>query len=69
MSDSKSEQISESDLDVLNKVARLNLAESRKPVIAPAFEGFLQLFDVLDAVDLGETPPTNSFDARWRDQS
>jgi len=69
MSDSFPEKISESDLDVLNKVARFNLNEGRKPSIAPAFDGFLQLFDLLDAVDLGETPPTNSFDPRWREQS
>ena len=42
-------------------------AEARREAVAPALDGILQLFDALDAVDLGETPPTNSFDARWRD--
>lgn len=69
MSDSVSETVSEADLDTLCKTARLSLAADRKAVVAPALDGVLQLFDVLDAVDPGETPPTNSFDARWRDRA
>lgn len=67
MNDSAPQNIVESDLDALKKVARLDLAAERNAVVAPALDGTLQLFDALDAVDLGETPPTNSFDARWRD--
>ena len=67
MSDSIPEPVSEADLDALRKTARLTLTEDRKAIVAPAFDGILQLFDALDAVDLGETPPTNSFDPRWRD--
>ena len=51
----------------LTKAARLELSAERQAAVAPAFDGILQLFDALDAVELGETPPTNSFDARWRD--
>ena len=67
MSDSEHTQISAADLAALTKVARIELAQDRAEAVAPAFDGILQLFDALDAVDLGETPPTNSFDARWRD--
>ena len=54
-------------MGALAKVARIDLSPDRHAADAPALDGILQLFDALDAVDLGETPPTNSFDARWRD--
>lgn len=59
--------IEAADLSVLAKAARLELKTDRHGVVAPALEGVLQLFDALDKVDLGETLPTNSFDARWRE--
>lgn len=59
--------IEAAELSVLAKAARLELKTDRHDIVAPALEGVLQLFDALDRVDLGETPPTNSFDARWRD--
>jgi Asp-tRNA(Asn)/Glu-tRNA(Gln) amidotransferase C subunit len=67
MPDRKIESIEAADLAVLAKAARLELKTDRHGVIAPALDGVLQLFDALDRVELGETPPTNSFDARWRD--
>lgn len=67
MSDSEAKTVIEADIAPLTKVARLELAPDRPAVDAAALDGILQLFDALDAVDLGETPPTNSFDARWRD--
>lgn len=66
MSDSGSRTITEADLMALTKAARLDLAPERVPVVTGALDGVLQLFDSLDSVELGETPPTNSFDARWR---
>ena len=68
MSDSTSSPMSQEELQALSKTARLDLSPARAEVVAPAFDGILQLFDALDSVDLGETPPTNSFDARWRRQ-
>jgi hypothetical protein len=67
MPDRKTESIEAADLAVLAKAARLELKTDRHGVVAPALDGVLQLFDALDEVELGETPPTNSFDARWRD--
>lgn len=67
MSDSTPTEIEPNDLKTLSKAARLELAPGRAEIVAPAFDGVLQLFDALDAVELGETPPTNSFDPRWRD--
>jgi len=67
MSEPDAKTIVSEDLSALAKAARLDLAEARREAVAPALDGILQLFDALDAVDLGETPPTNSFDARWRD--
>lgn len=66
MSDSITSPIDPDDLAALSKTARLDLSPERAAAVAPAFDGILQLFDALDSVDLGETPPTNSFDARWR---
>lgn len=67
MSDSVPKQIEPSELLVLSTAARLELTSDRRAVVAPALDGILGLLDALDAVDLGETPPTNSFDPRWRD--
>ena len=64
---SANRSIEAADLSVLAKAARLELKTDRHGVVAPALEGVLQLFDALDKVELGETPPTNSFDARWRE--
>lgn len=66
MSNSITSPIDPDDLIVLSKTARLELSPGRAKAVAPAFDGILQLLDALDTVDLGETPPTNSFDARWR---
>lgn len=66
MSDSIPTEIEPDDLKALSKAARFDLAPRRAGAVAPALDGVLQLFDALDSVDLGETPPTNSFDARWR---
>lgn len=67
MQDGKMQSIEAADISMLAKAARLELKAERHGVVAPALDGVLRLFDALDAVDLGETPPTNAFDARWRD--
>lgn len=67
MSETENNGVSPDDMPALTKVARLELANDRPAVVAPALDGTLTLLDLLDAVDIGETPPTNSFDARWRD--
>ena len=55
------------DMKALAKPARLSLAPGRPEIVAVALTGMLESFDLLDAVDVGETAPTNSFDPRWRD--
>ena len=62
----KNRPIEAADLSVLARAARLELADDRREAIAPALQGALALFDALDRVELGETPPVNAFDARWR---
>ena len=54
------------DVVVLEKAARLTLGTGRADLVAPALDGVMQSFDLLDEVDVGETPPTNAFDPRWR---
>ncbi len=66
MSDDHNRPSTSAELSALAKTARLDLAPERHAITGPALDGILELFDALDAVDLGETPPTNSFDARWR---
>lgn len=66
MSDDSPKPLGPDDLLAAARIARLPLSAERAGVVAPALEGVLQSFDALDAVDLGETSPTNSFDPRWR---
>lgn len=54
------------EIATLAKAARLPLAAARRRPVADAVSMVLGQLDALDAVDLGETPPTNAFDARWR---
>lgn len=54
------------DIVALARSARLTLGDGRADLVAPALDGVMQSFDLLDDVDLGETPPTNAFDPRWR---
>lgn len=68
MSDDQNSPLTGAELEALAKVARLDLGPDRHAITGPAFDGILQLFDALDAVEVGETPPTNAFDARWRNR-
>lgn len=53
-------------IGTLAQVAQLNLPPERCEILAPALGAILAQFDVLYEVEIGETPPTNSFDPRWR---
>lgn len=52
-------------LDQLAAAARLGLTRQRKAIVGPALADILRMFDMLDAVELGEAPPETAFDARW----
>lgn len=67
MSDADAKQLEPADIPALAKAARLQLGAARVDIAAPALDGMLQLIDLLDDVDIGETPPTNSFRAAWRE--
>lgn len=66
MNDDSRPTLTADDIFVLAKAARLTLGTGRADLVAPALDGVMQSFDALDEVDLGETPPTNAFDPRWR---
>lgn len=66
MTDSDPKPIGPDEISALSRVARLDLSDERKNAVAPALDGVLQLCDALDSIDVGETPPTNAFDPRWR---
>lgn len=51
---------------MLAQVAQLDLPPERREILAPALGAILAQFDALYEVEIGETPPTNSFDPRWR---
>lgn len=66
MSDDPHPSLTADDVTVLARAARLPLGDGRAAAVAPALDGIMQSFDALDDVDIGETPPTNAFDPRWR---
>ncbi len=53
-------------LDALASVIQLELSHERRAMLAPVLNDTLALLDVLNQFDVGETPPTVSFDPRWR---
>ncbi len=57
--------LSESALNELLSLARLELTPERRAAAGPAFELILGLMDSLDDVELGETPPATAFDPSW----
>ena len=54
------------EIATLAKVAQLSLDEARLSEVGEALSAMLSELARLDEVDLGEIPPTNAFDARWR---
>jgi Asp-tRNA(Asn)/Glu-tRNA(Gln) amidotransferase C subunit len=49
----------------LTEHARLPIAEERLEEVGGLLQLVQTLIDQLDAVDLGDTPPATTFDARW----
>lgn len=52
-------------LSLLSEHAGLDLSPERRAALLPALDGLLQQFDVLYDVEVDETAPLHSFDARW----
>lgn len=52
-------------LKILVDVAGLELSAERREVLRPVLEGVLQQLDRLYDVEVDETVPVHSFDARW----
>jgi hypothetical protein len=52
-------------LDQLLAHARLDLSTERRAATGPAVTMILGLYDSLDEIAVGETPPASAFDARW----
>ncbi|MEL7462872.1 MAG: hypothetical protein AAFN79_02325 [Pseudomonadota bacterium] len=66
VNDDSTPPLSPDEILVLAKAARLTLRSSRAELLTPALNDVMANFDMLDEVDLAETPPTNAFDPRWR---
>jgi Asp-tRNA(Asn)/Glu-tRNA(Gln) amidotransferase C subunit len=58
--------VTAAQLDVLLAAARLELPDERHEGLAQSLDAVTQLLGALDAVEVGETPPAATFDARWR---
>lgn len=52
-------------LSALASYARLPVPPERSDGVGALVQGVYQLVDVLDEVDLADTPPATAFDARW----
>lgn len=52
-------------LELLAAHVRLAISSDRAEEIAAQVDQITALIDLLDAIDLGETPPATAFDARW----
>ncbi|SFT63655.1 hypothetical protein SAMN05660657_02105 [Geodermatophilus amargosae] len=52
-------------LDQLLAHAGLDLGTERRAAAGPAVTMILGLYDSLDEIAVGETPPASAFDARW----
>jgi len=57
--------LSKETLDSLCDLARLELPQERRELIASTVEMLYGLADSLDAIVLGEAAPATAFDARW----
>lgn len=59
------EAVGDETIDVLLTFARLELSVERRAAAGPVVDMVMGLFDSLDAIEVGETPPATAFDARW----
>jgi Asp-tRNA(Asn)/Glu-tRNA(Gln) amidotransferase C subunit len=59
------EPLGDEALHQLLSLARLDLTIERRATASPAVDMVIGLFDSLDEVEVGETPPAPAFDARW----
>lgn len=57
--------VSPETLQALSAHARLPMPEERVGDAAATLQLIQSLIDALDDVDLGDTPPATTFDARW----
>lgn len=57
--------LGEAAFDQLLALARLELPAERRAVAGPVIDTVLSMFDSLDEIEVGETPPATAFDARW----
>lgn len=60
--------VDEEDLAAAAKLARLDHLAERSKALLPIFDGVMQLLEMVDMVDVGETAPASAFDARWSRQ-
>ena len=57
--------VADEAFDHLRALARLHLPAERRAAAGPVIDMVMGLFDSLDEIDVGETPPATAFDARW----
>jgi Asp-tRNA(Asn)/Glu-tRNA(Gln) amidotransferase C subunit len=52
-------------VDAVAALARLQLTDQRKPVVAAALDMVNDLIGQLDHIDLADTPPATGYNPRW----
>lgn len=50
------------------RLANLPLSDARAQELVPALDGVFQMLAVLDAAELGDTPPAAAYRAQWPQQ-
>ena len=57
--------VTEKEIKLLAKAARLDLPEKRRQLVAETMDGIYQILASLDSVELGETAPAFAYRATW----
>lgn len=65
MSTTARQAVGDEAFDHLLALARLELPAERRAAAGPVVDMVMGLFDSLDEIEVGETPPATAFDARW----
>jgi len=56
--------LTEEEIDLLAKAARLDLPEKRRRLVAETMDEIYQILDSLDSVELGESAPAFAYRAK-----
>ncbi len=64
---SERKPVTVAEIEVMARMARLNLPTERRALQAETVTGIFQMLDALDDGSLGETAPAFAYRAKWED--